>query len=50
MLCMDQYFHNPHFRRVRQGMKQYIYGIKQMICRATGLTAEYPATYLHVVE
>lgn len=23
MLCKDQYFHNPHFRRVRQGMKQY---------------------------
>ena len=34
MLCKDQYFHNPHFRRVRQGMKQHIYG-KAMICRAT---------------
>ena len=34
MLCKDQYFHNPHFRRVRQGMKQYLYG-KAMISRAT---------------
>ena len=32
MLCKDQYFHNPLFRRVRQGMKQYG---KAMICRAT---------------
>ena len=44
-MLKDQYFNNPHFRRVRQGMKQYIYIYifmvnqyiygKAMICRAT---------------